>query len=282
MKVWMSIKVKGIVWWVTAEWAGTGMTVVWFMSWQSTRVDRQSMGTKDRLVSSVLTLPPSLKVFILDVFFSFFGPLIGSTSLLPLLPLLWKCVVRSVRIEEARTKEQLVWVWLLSLSPTSLLIVYSSLGSLCLSFLIHPKEIILPNGSTAERCQTWNNICKTFRTSIGTQFASDVCLVIVMEWMSETLEKRVMNRPAEYGSFPIYSKPKCVKIEKKSLKFGILLLLYIQGGKSSSFQDFAWLLQKENIFIVWSWLGTHVNHTPLSSTPSRPQSISLSSPTFCS
>lgn len=25
----------------------------------------------------------------------------------------------------------------------------------------------------------------------------------------------------------------------KSLKFGILLLLYIQGGKSSSFQDFA-------------------------------------------
>lgn len=97
-----------------------------------------------------------------------------------------------------------------------------------------------------------------------------------MEWMSETLEKRVMNRPAKYGSFPIYSKPKCVKIEKKkSLKFGILLLLYIQGGKSSSFQDFAWLLQKENIFIVWSWLGTHVNHTPLSSTPSRPQSISL-------
>lgn len=40
--------------------------------------------------------------------FSFFGPLTGSTSLLPLLPLLWKCVVRSVRIEEARTKEQLV------------------------------------------------------------------------------------------------------------------------------------------------------------------------------
>lgn len=24
-----------------------------------------------------------------------------------------------------------------------------------------------------------------------------------------------MNRPAEYGSFPTYSKPKCVKIEKK-------------------------------------------------------------------
>lgn len=84
------------------------MTVVWFMSWESTGVDRQIMGTKDRLVSSVLTLPPSLKVFILDVFFSFFGPLTGSTSLLPLLPLLWKCVVRSVRIEEARTKEQLV------------------------------------------------------------------------------------------------------------------------------------------------------------------------------
>lgn len=29
------------------------------------------------------------------------------------------------------------------------------------------------------------------------------------------------------------------RLKKKSLKFGILLLLYIQGGKSSSFQDFA-------------------------------------------
>lgn len=106
------------------------MTVVRFMSWKSTRVARQSMGTKDRLVPSVLTLPPSLKVFILDVFFSVFGPLTGSTSLLPLLllPLLWKCVVRSVRIDEARIKVQLAWVWLLSLSPTSLLIVYKFLG----------------------------------------------------------------------------------------------------------------------------------------------------------
>ena len=85
------------------------MTVVWFMSWESTRVERQSVGTKDRLVSSVLTLPPSLKVFILDVFVSFFEPLTGFTSLLPLLflPLLWKCVVRSVCIDEARIKVQL-------------------------------------------------------------------------------------------------------------------------------------------------------------------------------
>lgn len=33
--------------------------------------------------------------------------------------------------------------------------------------------------------------------------------------MSETLEKRVMNRLSEYGYFPIYSKPKCVKTKKK-------------------------------------------------------------------
>lgn len=109
MKVWMSIKVKGIGVRVTAACTGAGMTVVWFVSWESTRVEGQSVGTKDRLESSVLTLPPSLKVFILDVFFSFFEPLTGSTSLLPLLflPLLWKWVVRSVRIDEARIKVQL-------------------------------------------------------------------------------------------------------------------------------------------------------------------------------
>jgi hypothetical protein len=94
--------------------------------------------------------------------------------------------------------------------------------------------------------------------------------------MSWTVEKRVMHRPSDLGSYPNLLEAKLCQDWKKVSNLGYCYYCAYGVWEGSSFQDFAWLPQKENIFIVWSWLGTHVNHTPLSSTPSRPSSVSLS------
>lgn len=71
----------------------------------STRVERQRRGYKRQTSVYSADTTPFLKVYLLDVYFSFFVPLIRSTSLLLFLP--WRCVVRSMHVDKARTRIQL-------------------------------------------------------------------------------------------------------------------------------------------------------------------------------